>query len=1332
MPSILLAISSINIQKNMVKKSLLLIYRATLWGVGIITSITLVAALVIQFVLMPNINEYKDKIAGFVEKTSQRKITIANIKADWQGINPHFTLSNIEIFDTENRPALQLKNTELSLSWLSILLFEPHFNQLSINSPELTIRRIKSGEIFFSGISLSGPSKPDLANWLLRQTKLNVLNAKVIWLDEMRAAPALSLDHLDLEVFSPPWRSLLKNHRLTMRTKTSTGSIYPIEFSGSIFGNDVSQLDKWHGSINIKLEQADLTAFKPWIDYPLDLQSGVGSSTMKISFANHQLESLSAEVALDQVRLLLKTNAEPVLLNKLNGKLSWEKLKNTKLFSLTGYDEKSNQVDFGQKISFKDLSFSTNKDLNLQNAAANLTFNSQGDIKLGVELAHIDLALLNAYLDYLPLSVQTIQKINQIEPSGQLNALSINWEGSASTTKKYQLSTKFEGLSVKALSLDKDTNLPGFSNLSGNLKANESNGILKLQTQNAQLDLNPILRWMIPAESLEGNITWNIKDKASRIYINNLNISNPHLAGTINANYLMDGIKGGLLDLNAHFDQANLKYAPFYYPATLGVDTTHWLDTSIIEGRADGINVTIKGRLADFPFVDSKNNLDSKLGLFRVTANIHDAKLAYGEDWPSIEGLGLNMLFEGNRMELNAFKGLIYGNQIVKSKITIPQLDAKNPMLSIVSEVKGAVPELIKFVNNSPVVTVASGFTNNLVTTGNGKLNLSLKIPLQNIDATQYLGQYQIINASMSNPDIPMTSQVNGILEFTESSFNAKNISASAYGAPLSFTLNSGKDKVIHVSAKGKMNSDLFQQILGIKPTPGKPINYVSGNADWVGEMTIQKPQINMDLRSDLVGFTLRLPAPLTKAANERLPLHLIRKQDVNTEIISATLGSKLSAKGGGSFINGRLQLDRATINFNDGKATSKLPSNDLVLSPGLQISGELDHLDADAWRNLLSSTQEVATDEFSLPVKKIAVKINTLDIFGRRINQLKLTNILGKEGFQATVQSREISGDIEWINQKNGKVIARLSNLIVPDSIPGLEASPSVTKDFKKLTQDYPALDITSDNFEFNKKNYGSLELVASPQNDNWEIKKIKFSSPDGTISAEGQWNNWIRSPNTNLNVLWDIKDLGNTLNRLGYPDTIKGGQGEVKGQLNWAGSPHDFNTAHLNGILQFELKKGQILKVQPGVGRLLGLLSLQSLPRRLSLDFRDLFSNGFAFDKISARVKVDNGILHSDNFKMGGPAADVTIRGETNIQTETQQLTVKVMPHISDSLSLAALAGGPLVGAVAFLAQKILKDPLNKIASSEYEIIGTWDNPQEEKASNANEDNTKSNMSK
>jgi len=192
--------------------------------------------------------------------------------------------------------------------------------------------------------------------------------------------------------------------------------------------------------------------------------------------------------------------------------------------------------------------------------------------------------------------------------------------------------------------------------------------------------------------------------------------------------------------------------------------------------------------------------------------------------------------------------------------------------------------------------------------------------------------------------------------------------------------------------------------------------------------------------------------------------------------------------------------------------------------------------------------------------------------------------------------------------------------------------------------------------------------------------------------------------------------------LDRFGYPNTVKGGDADLTGQLKWSGSPHEFDIPGLSGNLQLDARHGQILKIQPGVGRLFSVLSLQNLPRRLTFDFRDVFSSGFTFDKVSASVKIDRGVMRSDDFKMEGPTARVEMKGETDLQKETQHLYVKVTPYISDSLSIAALAGGPVVGAAAFVAQKLLKDPINKLAADEYEIVGTWDNPQELKSEGKN----------
>ena len=163
-----------------------------------------------------------------------------------------------------------------------------------------------------------------------------------------------------------------------------------------------------------------------------------------------------------------------------------------------------------------------------------------------------------------------------------------------------------------------------------------------------------------------------------------------------------------------------------------------------------------------------------------------------------------------------------------------------------------------------------------------------------------------------------------------------------------------------------------------------------------------------------------------------------------------------------------------------------------------------------------------------------------------------------------------------------------------------------------------------------------------------------------------------------------------------------------------NWKQSLNS-NKSYLKGNFSLTATDGIILEAKPGVARLFGLLTLQNLPRRLTLDFSDIFSKGFIFDRINAGVLVNNGILKSNRFLMEGPAAEVKIKGETNIIEETQNIHVVVNPRISDSLSLLSLAGGPLAGAAAFIAQKILKDPLNKIMSDEYQIIGSWDEPEE-----------------
>jgi uncharacterized protein YhdP len=142
--------------------------------------------------------------------------------------------------------------------------------------------------------------------------------------------------------------------------------------------------------------------------------------------------------------------------------------------------------------------------------------------------------------------------------------------------------------------------------------------------------------------------------------------------------------------------------------------------------------------------------------------------------------------------------------------------------------------------------------------------------------------------------------------------------------------------------------------------------------------------------------------------------------------------------------------------------------------------------------------------------------------------------------------------------------------------------------------------------------------------------------------------------------------------------------------------------------------VETGQFLKTDPGIAKLLGILSLQSLPRRLALDFRDVFSEGFAFDFLRGDVSIAQGIAHTNNLQMKGVNAAVLMEGEADIAKETQNIKVVVVPEINaGTASVVATYINPVVGLSTFLAQLILRRPLIEAATYELLVDGTWVEP-------------------
>ena len=401
------------------------------------------------------------------------------------------------------------------------------------------------------------------------------------------------------------------------------------------------------------------------------------------------------------------------------------------------------------------------------------------------------------------------------------------------------------------------------------------------------------------------------------------------------------------------------------------------------------------------------------------------------------------------------------------------------------------------------------------------------------------------------------------------------------------------------------------------------------------------------------------------------------------------------------------------------------------------------DRLDVDAWEDVL--TQATLTPPLAptdtpataaaepggaqdyLPTS-MALRARALTLQGRTLHNVVLGAVRDNTTWHANLDANELNGYLEYRqpgspNYVNGRIFARLSRINMPQS--------DVTQVEQLLDEQpgsLPALDIVVEDFELRGKHLGRVEIEAQNRGGDgsqreWRLTRFNILAPEASLTATGNWavlgaaGRGVQSTErrTVLHFKLDIRDSGDLLARMGMANVIRRGKGRMDGQVAWIGAPFSPDYPSMTGQINLNIESGQFLKADPGLAKLLGVLSLQSLPRRLALDFRDVFSEGFAFDFVRGDVRIEQGVAITNNLQMKGVNAAVLMEGSAHIERETQDLRVVVVPEINAlTASLVATAINPVIGLGSFLAQVFLRGPLIEAATQEFHIDGTWGDPQ------------------
>jgi len=1419
-----------------------------------------VTALSLRFVVMPRIDSFRPAIEAAASNALHAQVSIQSLSARWDGFAPQLELSGLTVRDQAGVPALTVPHASATLAWRSVLRLTPIFARLEIQDPVVLATRRTDGSIEVAGVQIkaSGQHNDKLTHWLFTQGAVLVRGGTLTWRDNARGLPDLTLKNIKLAVFN-----FSLTHRIGLQADgDGTWLQGPLDFRARFRHGvlaDPGSPASWNGRAYLSTGALDLPTLGRYIDLPIQASAGQVGGKLTLSFSKLNINAVEGELNGDALAL----HVTPSLPEIDSPSLAMH-------FDLR-HDGREYQLavrDLSMALSDpKPLSDGTPLDRLLSLGQLDAVY-QQPTVGHGQAFSlhgdQVDVGLLAEFSRKLPVPRTIEDQLERYDPRGVLRNYTVKWERAAPATAadvaeaevsrsvpivSYQIDADLDSIGIAPQTPSPGltplghphVGQPGFENLSGHIDATEKGGTLALASQSASVTIEGLFdQPKIDLDTLSGHLDWalgkNGEQRTVKLHTDDLALSNADATVRTRMSYAKTDSGPGSLDLLANFSHMEVAAVPRYLPSSLSPKLRAYLEHALRGGTSTDASVEVSGLLKNFPF-----DHPSRPGVFHIVAPFQDGifdatpvpapLMSDGrpQQWPSVDGIAGR--FEINREKLGFTINQAHYQQFNLTHVEgrIANLSTHDDDLIIEGQGAGPMPDLLAFVNASPIALASGHITEKL--SGRGETGLALKLSLsrdERKEHTDVTGLLDLRNDTLSYGDLPPLTGLQGKVEFGDRTMTLQRLSGQFLGEPVRFDGGMTKDGALAVNVDGSITADALRAELpnGVE---GAVVRRLSGTAPY-RVMVHAAPHATADITAsaDLSAMAIDLPAPLGKAAGTPMPLRFSLvplSQAPNAGSGGASVGASVSASIAGPAESEADTIRPLDASKNDGPTVMRkapVEQIDAQLGPvslayvlrnrqsadagpivlrgaigvnktvalpahGVALEVELEHLDLDAWRKTLSSLKAPETEvkPASSPASPEAMvtdapkphtangyspttfkaHVGTLDLFSRQWDNIALDGSHLNDQWQADLQSDQVTGRALWRPHSPLSPAGELETHLSHVNIPPARTGEALMEGLRTERQQFPAINATVDDFTVSNRHFGKLELQARNLRQDgvpvWQLDSLKVSSPAATLTTTGSWRlpsgdtaaatatatalnaANLNNPNgpasvgvsvlpessaqapdappardlrrTELDFKLDIADAGALLNQLGLPHTLQKGNGTLSGHIGWRGGPDAIDATTLDGHLAAELKRGEFLKVDPGIAKLLGVFSLQSLTRFLTLDFRDIFGAGLPFDSITATSDVRRGIIRINDFKLNSSPAKISMQGTADIPHETQDLRVTVVPVLSaSSAALAATAINPVLGLGTFVAQLVLSNSLSQALSIEYAVTGSWAAPQ------------------
>jgi uncharacterized protein (TIGR02099 family) len=1241
--------------------------RSTKIVLEVVLFIVLISAIALGLfrVFFSQLDRYKPDFEEWASSALHQPVQILHIKASWNGLHPSVRMEEVDVLDASTRgQQLHIQRLEVDMQVFSSLLkrrFVP--SAVTVVGAHLRVQRVDADMLDVNGIPIplaAGAISPtgfeagQAIRWILEQGDIRLENIDLDWKTEKGR-----------EFHFTQLSSTLLHRFFKTRLKgvATLGEKVPakLRFVVGIRHSDLAGVAA-HGYLSV--QQLDLT---PWLSYlPMQktqmTQGKLESLQVWADWDKRQWQSAQALVQLKDAQFISAFFKQPISVDIFRGNLAWERRPD-------GFAAAADKVT----LRINQQVWPITKWSVLQSTSEAGVLTQVGSVDA------LDIAQLSARMQtFVPAApepvpapealtkavqpvVAPIQEhdlailLAKLKPQGRLTDLLLRRDVSPAGESLFSARIPFSGLNTQPVG-----KIPAVQGLQGTLKFTPAAGDLQLKGQSLQLDIPSFFTHRLPADTYQGRVQWLKQPEGLTVRAHDVMLSNDDLALQAGlALWLPHAIaESPYAALSATFTEQKSSRLRDYIP--LGMLRAHpalavWLTEAFVAGDGASGKIQLQGPLAHFPF-------DDQSGHFSAEVAVKNMQFNYKTGWPMLSHVYARALFQGASLRIVAAPGAqVLGSSAAEVKAEIP--DLRHPILTVQGSVKSDLQTGARFIAESPLRKTIGEGIENLRLEGAVDLDLGLHVPLHPGEAPVTV-EGKVAIAPGAKLEVPAWklyfTHFSGHFGFTEGSLFADKLTARWEGQPVTIQIQTKKiakeAHTIEIALQGRTTVAALEKAY---PLPLK--KKFSGEMPYRVLLAITNkgghPQMMCSIDSDLQGLAIDLPAPFQKAAAEKSPLHVeIRPQEKTTLRVLVDYAKKL-------------------------KATAGFTQN--------------------------------AQKSWSLKQAEVQLSADIASVFGIALASAHLQIQAVQKAWLLRINSAEVRGEV---------MIPEDTNALWKGSFSYLRIIPSTSNIKTKVHPgDIPSLDLEVKNFYYGTKPFGSISLSTSTGKNFLQIVHLRVKSGETRLVARGRWQ---ESPGghqqTTLSGNVRSENIGTALHTWQVTDSVVGGHGRAAFALSWPSMAYDFSFAALNGSFSLSFEKGRIVNIsdskaaEMGIGRILNLLSLQSIPRRLTLDFSDLLQKGFPFDVMKGELTMRNGQAFTENSYLNGPIAKVAIKGRIGMASKDYDLLMMTTPYLTSSLPIAAtLIGGPIAGAAAWLGSKVLSGVVNKITMRTYKVTGPWDTP-------------------